>query len=134
MRACSSSRASCHPLMVADPTLSAFFATILLPSSPHRKGTAQINLSDAVGTVFDTRPFLPQFPRILLTGSSVSEKAQYRKSSFRESCLSETRRTTNSLYAPILTHNYRTGVIWFPRIPYTGSPVSENFSSRRLGE
>src|SRR5215203_1845304 len=55
MRACSSSRASCYPLMVADPTLSAFFATILLPSSPHRKGTAQINLSDAVGTVFDTQ-------------------------------------------------------------------------------
>src|SRR5215204_5986863 len=50
MRACSSSRASCHPLMVTDPTLSVvFLATIfLLPSSLYRKGTAQINLSDAV--------------------------------------------------------------------------------------
>src|SRR5215207_1533124 len=53
MRACSSSRASCHPLMVTDPTLSVvFLATIfLLPSSLYRKGTAQINLSDAVETV-----------------------------------------------------------------------------------
>src|SRR3954451_17628955 len=56
MRACSSSRASYHPLMVADSTLWAFCAPIfLLPSSPHRKGTAQINLSDAVGVLFDTR-------------------------------------------------------------------------------
>src|SRR5829696_7076845 len=56
MRACSSSRASCHPLMVTDPTLSVvFLATIfLLPSSLYRKGTAQINLSDAVENVFDT--------------------------------------------------------------------------------
>src|SRR5215204_2427199 len=56
MRACSSSRASCHPLMVTDPTLSVvFLATIfLLPSSLYRKGTAQINLSDAVETVFGT--------------------------------------------------------------------------------
>src|SRR5215204_3831769 len=55
MRACSSSRASCHPLMVTDPTLSVvFLATIfLLPSSLYRKGTAQINLSDAVEFVFD---------------------------------------------------------------------------------
>src|SRR5215208_3940141 len=53
MRACSSSRASCHPLMVTDPTLSVvFLATIfLLPSSLYRKGTAQINLSDAVERV-----------------------------------------------------------------------------------
>src|SRR5215208_3247481 len=56
MRACSSSRASCHPLMVTDPTLSVvFLATIfLLPSSLYRKGTAQINLSDAVEVVFET--------------------------------------------------------------------------------
>src|SRR5215207_9666681 len=57
MRACSSSRASCHPLMVTDPTLSVvFLATIfLLPSSLYRKGTAQINLSDAVENVLVLR-------------------------------------------------------------------------------
>src|SRR5829696_5240329 len=61
MRACSSSRASCHPLMVTDPTLSVvFLATIfLLPSSLYRKGTAQINLSDAVETVQPVEKVVP---------------------------------------------------------------------------